>query len=182
MAKKGCEWRLQHHYHCAACGWRFGPQSEFPEEPKTCPCCGANPDGSNPWPPGTAYHQPAHGWTCFHCGETFRVEAAARIHFGASPEAEPGCMLKVRCGEEHALLATLREAEEQLARYAAEDTDLHREIARLEADHATALRREEETGYARGRRDERSRSLRIIARVKAGLRTAAWLKADGADD
>jgi len=38
-------------------------------------------------------------------------------------------------------------------RYREEDTDLHRELRRMESDHATALRREEEKGYARGLRD-----------------------------
>jgi hypothetical protein len=40
-----------------------------------------------------------------------------------------------------------------------EDTELHREIYRLKADHATALRREEEKGYARGLRDARQEGI-----------------------
>ena len=31
------------------------------------------------------YRKPTHGWTCFHCGETFTTEASAREHFGSSP-------------------------------------------------------------------------------------------------
>jgi hypothetical protein len=42
------------------------------------------------------------------------------------------------------------------ARYQGEDTELHREIQRLQADHAVALRREEEKGYARGLRDAKA--------------------------
>lgn len=31
------------------------------------------------------YPAPRHGWTCFHCGETFKTEEGARIHFGETP-------------------------------------------------------------------------------------------------
>ncbi|MEE8059407.1 MAG: hypothetical protein V3T17_16460 [Pseudomonadales bacterium] len=34
------------------------------------------------------YKFPAHGWTCFHCGETFTAVGAARDHFGADPMAD----------------------------------------------------------------------------------------------
>lgn len=52
---------------------------------------------------------PAHGWTCFHCGETFTTEGAARDHFGARPEDTAAC--RIKAGEERGLLATLRRAE-----------------------------------------------------------------------
>lgn len=94
------------------------------------------------------YPTPEHGWVCFHCGETFpgtmSGQYAARLHFGASIHDEPKCQISAR---------RLRDMEGQLRRYREEDTDLHREIARLQSDHAIALRREEEKGYARGLRD-----------------------------
>lgn len=31
------------------------------------------------------YTPPEHGWTCFHCGETFKTPGAARLHFGELP-------------------------------------------------------------------------------------------------
>ncbi|RAK51618.1 hypothetical protein [Phenylobacterium soli] len=37
------------------------------------------------------YNAPPHGWTCFHCGETFRTLSGARLHFGAYPSATPLC-------------------------------------------------------------------------------------------
>jgi hypothetical protein len=38
------------------------------------------------------YATPPHGWTCFHCGETFTNQYAAGAHFG------PGdLMVKPRC-------------------------------------------------------------------------------------
>ena len=39
------------------------------------------------------YPQPEHGWTCFHCGETFKHQTLARIHFGHYPTATPACQL-----------------------------------------------------------------------------------------
>ncbi len=38
------------------------------------------------------YKPPAHGWTCFHCGETFMTEAGARLHFGTIENYRPGCV------------------------------------------------------------------------------------------
>lgn len=58
------------------------------------------------------YPAPKHGWTCFHCGETFTTFGAARDHFGATPEAQIGCLIKqILPGEERGLLMELRKAE-----------------------------------------------------------------------
>lgn len=38
------------------------------------------------------YNSPAHGWTCFHCGETFWTEAGARLHFGEAVTGRPYCV------------------------------------------------------------------------------------------
>ena len=96
------------------------------------------------------YPTPEHGWVCFHCGEHFPGTMAgyqdARRHFGVSIYDEPKCQISAR---------KLRLMENDLRRYREEDTDLHREIARLRSDHATALRREEEKGYAKGLHDAR---------------------------
>jgi hypothetical protein len=94
------------------------------------------------------YPTPEHGWTCFHCGQNFPGTMAgqyeARLHFGASIHDEPKCQISAR---------RLRSMEYDLRRYREEDTELHREIARIESEHAVALRREEEKGYERGLRD-----------------------------
>lgn len=94
------------------------------------------------------YPTPEHGWTCFHCGETFpgtmAGQVAARLHFGASIHDEPKCQISAH---------RLRSMELQLRRYREEDTDLHREFHKQAADHAVALRREEENGYSRGLKD-----------------------------
>jgi hypothetical protein len=102
---------------------------------------------------GDTYLRPKHGWTCFHCGETFTTLGGARDHFGADPTKEPGCMIRVQLGDERGLLMALREAEAELERYRAEDSDKDREFHGMQADHARALIREEQKGYDRGLRD-----------------------------
>lgn len=57
---------------------------------------------------------PEHGWTCFHCGETFRTVGGARDHFGAKPEATPGCFIRVQLGDERGLQMDLRKTEAKL--------------------------------------------------------------------
>jgi hypothetical protein len=83
-------------------------------------------------------------WRCFHCDEVFTDHAAALEHFGESMCDDPACQID---------MTDVRAMENQLRQYREEDTALHRELRRMESDHATALRREEEKGYARGLRD-----------------------------
>ena len=92
-------------------------------------------------------------WRCFHCGEAFtRVkEQHARDHFGADCSATPVCLMR-EPGEYHVLRA-LRKAQDDLVAYRAEDTELHRAMHAMAADHQRLLRRQEELGYARGLRD-----------------------------
>lgn len=92
-------------------------------------------------------------WRCFHCDEVLTDREAAADHFGTTPDAVPGCMLKV--GEDRGILRALRAAEAELARYRAEDSDTDRAMYKMQAEHAVALRREEEKGYARALRDTR---------------------------
>lgn len=99
------------------------------------------------------YPMPEHGWTCFHCGETFHAVGPARAHFGAKQDANPGCMERVRLGAERGMLLALREAEERLARYMEEDTALHRSMYSQQSRHAHQLQLAEEAGYERGLRD-----------------------------
>jgi len=90
-------------------------------------------------------------WRCFHCDEVFTTYATARHHFGREEGAHPACLIKAP--GEWALVAALRNAEDQLARYRAEDSDVLRAMHSMTADHQTALRQEEEKGFARGMRD-----------------------------
>lgn len=39
------------------------------------------------------YPHPECGWTCFHCGETFHTQGAARRHFGGRADERPRCAL-----------------------------------------------------------------------------------------
>ena len=56
------------------------------------------------------YEAPEHGWTCFHCGETFKTVGAAEDHFGKIIDTMPGCVLKLTGGD-FGLLMHLRRLE-----------------------------------------------------------------------
>lgn len=105
------------------------------------------------------YMQPEHGWTCFHCGETFTHPNPARNHFGELPEAKPGCLLRMQPGEQP-LLRQIRSLERELSdlrhQVCNEDTEKDREINSMIARHASELREQEEKGYAQGLADGRS--------------------------
>ena len=94
-------------------------------------------------------------WRCFHCGEGFTKaqERWAREHFGRDDGELPVCQMRVP-GEGN-LLSALRNAQDALAGYHAEDGDLMRAMHSMAADHAEALKREEERGYAKGLADAR---------------------------
>lgn len=112
--------------------------------------------------PDFAIAPPVHGWRCWHCDEVFADRNSARLHFGSTPSEEPGCIRQVSDGD-LGLLRALRKAEAELARYRVEDSDKDREISRLIADHAAALRQEEERGYGRGVREGMSEAMRTLA-------------------
>ena len=101
------------------------------------------------------YPKPPHGWTCFHCGETFTTVGAARNHFGFDPSAEPGCRIKV--GAERGLLRALRKAEQELAAAWAiihgESSEFAVAYQRQAERHAAQLTEAEELGYERGLKD-----------------------------
>ena len=63
------------------------------------------------------YTAPSDGWVCFHCGERFRTEGAARDHFGATPNVETGCLLKVRVGNERGWLMEIRRLQDRVAEF-----------------------------------------------------------------
>ena len=87
-------------------------------------------------------------WRCFHCGEVFVEWQAALEHFGVpSTTAPTACRVDAKY---------LRHLERELARYRNEDSDLDRKVHALEADHAVALQRAEEAGYAKGLQDGKS--------------------------
>jgi hypothetical protein len=86
-------------------------------------------------------------WRCFHCGEVFRSKVRAELHFGTYRDATPLCQFDQ---------AAFRAMEAVIAKYRGEDTDLHRQIRSMECEHATALRRAEESGYSKGLNDGRS--------------------------
>lgn len=99
-------------------------------------------------------------WRCFHCDEVFFDSAEAAKHFGEIRIAYGVCIHdEAACQVD---IAKYREMQKQLERYRNEDTDLHRQIASLQAHHAAALMRAEEAGYAKGLRDGRALSSGMI--------------------
>lgn len=101
-----------------------------------------------------SYPIPDHGWTCFFCGETFTTIDAARYHFGGDPFDDPAC--RIKDGQEKNLLLALRRAQDELARYHADDSEIIRQMHATETNYRTELQRAEELGYSRGLRDARS--------------------------
>lgn len=103
------------------------------------------------------YPKPEHGWTCFHCGETFTTPGSAKDHFGFDPSCEPAC--RIKAGGEKGLLMALRRLESELL---ATQLQLHSEssagmvwLRQAEARHHTQLIEAEQTGYDRGVADVR---------------------------
>lgn len=99
--------------------------------------------------------KPAHGWTCFHCGETFTQPHAARQHFGYDQGYEPACIIKA--GAEKSMVEALRRAEASAAEawgiVHAESSEGQKAYANAAARHSEQLRLAEELGYERGLRD-----------------------------
>jgi hypothetical protein len=109
-------------------------------------------------------------WRCFFCDEVFKRREDAAEHFGRDDACEadvPACKLAAHEGH---LVHYIRKLEGELRRHLAEDTDLHRSIMALEAEHGIALQRAEEEGYARGLRDAR---LEARAGIEPALRAFA---------
>lgn len=106
------------------------------------------------------YPKPSHGWTCFHCGETFTTPGAARDHFGFEPSRDPGCRIKL--GAERGLLRELRKAENEIDRLTYElhndGADGIRAHRTQTARHHGQLLASEEAGYERGLRDGLSKA------------------------
>ncbi len=107
---------------------------------------------------GRTREQRVH-WRCFHCGETFTKaqERWAREHFGRDESAEPVCL--IRTAGESALLTALRNAQDELNSYRCEDNDILVAMQHMQADHASALIREEQKGYDKGVADARKEPL-----------------------
>lgn len=89
------------------------------------------------------YPSPKHGWTCFHCGETFNIAEQAAGHFGSNVSGEPMCVMRANAfarfpKTEWPLMYRMRELEaevEKLRLDISEDISNDRAYhARLESD------------------------------------------------
>lgn len=108
------------------------------------------------------YPMPAHGWTCFHCGETFKTPGAARNHFGFDPSSDPACRIKI--GAERGLVMALRKAEQDAAEawraIGEESTEAAKAYYAQAMRHREQLVAAEELGYERGLADGRAEASR----------------------
>jgi hypothetical protein len=103
-------------------------------------------------------------WKCFHCGEICQTKEEATLHFGKSEIQEPICKVDQ---------AKYRELEALVARYANEDSDVDREFHAMQCRQSTALRREEEKGYAKGLADGFAEAKKLLTSLG---RIEAWAK------
>lgn len=104
-------------------------------------------------------------WRCFHCDEVFEDRGEAALHFGETTDAPPACQM--RTAGERALLVVLRNAEAELSRYRAEDSDVLRAMHATAADHAAEVRRVEELGYARGLQDAQGGLVKVLRELNS---------------
>jgi hypothetical protein len=101
-------------------------------------------------------------WRCFHCNDVFTDRAAAAEHFGDNLQGDPACKLNAMEG---GLLKLVRDQERELQVFRTEESASYRELYRLGADHAQALIREEEKGYAGGLRDANAEFSSLACRL-----------------
>lgn len=94
-------------------------------------------------------------WRCFHCDEVFTRMECAKEHFGLHEGCEPGCVERLKGGDV-GLLRRVRDLEQQLVSFLNETGAVEAYVQGLKADHAVALRREEERGYSKGVQDARA--------------------------
>jgi hypothetical protein len=92
-------------------------------------------------PESSIYSAPRHGWTCFHCGETFTTPGSAADHFGVTPESTTGCLIDRVALEEGGKPERGRGLLMELRKVQATATANKEEIERLQTELA-ALREE----------------------------------------
>ena len=101
------------------------------------------------------FTMPVHGFTCFHCGETFTTPGSARDHFGFDPSADPACRIKI--GAERGLVMALRKVEKELSdawrAIHEESTEAAKAYYAQQTRHRQQLMVAEEAGYERGLAD-----------------------------
>jgi hypothetical protein len=113
-------------------------------------------------------------WRCFHCDDVFSSRSEASAHFGYQVDATPACKI---APDLRGLVKFIRWQESQLQRYRSENSDAARQFYALGADHAQALRCEEEKGYARGLADARAEQLSAYQRpggLMSSERSRPW--------
>lgn len=129
--------------------------------------------------PAPTYKGPEHGWTCFHCGETFLTVEGARLHFGEDVTGRAAC---------HGTLAALERERDKANRNACELADMCLAHAqRAEAAEAALLGKEEEIKGLEAAASDATASLQhgieAYARlVEAGQPFLKWANVVGPDN
>lgn len=101
----------------------------------------------------------------------FTDKQTALLHFGPGDgltrEYNPACKIDI---------AEYRRMEQKEEQYAAEDAEIHRWAHGIKNEHALALRRAEEAGYANGVRDQTKEQESAVAgyRRDAEALAASW--------
>jgi BMFP domain-containing protein YqiC len=124
-----------------------------------------------------------NSFKCFQCGEVFTDFIAARNHFGFYPADVPVC--RVDGGTAATIYHLRRKIADYQLREETEGAESQLQRAALQGDHARALRRAEEEGYAKGLGDfaaERTRREALEARIaelEADAERFRWIEAQG---
>jgi hypothetical protein len=84
------------------------------------------------------YPAPSHGWTCFHCGETFLKAGPARDHFGTTQLSTPAC--RIKAGDELGLVMALRRAEDDRDLFLRQRDELELQLEAAQGARASVLR------------------------------------------
>jgi hypothetical protein len=115
-------------------------------------------------------------WRCFHCDDVFTSRSEASAHFGYQVDATPACKI---APDLRGLVKFVRWQEGQLQRFRQEDSEAARQLYALGADHARALRCEEEKGYARGVSDTSKEVNAVAIRERIAEGDGMWMTCSG---
>lgn len=86
-------------------------------------------------------------WRCFFCDEVFTTAREASLHFGSFDSCEPDVTACKLMSHQQHVLEYIRELEEQVTMYQAENHPTVKAMYALEDEMRRAVLRAEEAGY-----------------------------------
>ncbi len=126
-------------------------------------------DSAKEWMEIPRWGEQIKTWRCFHCDEVFTNPKHAAVHFGTDQLTEPGCVAKLRSGED-GLLEEIFKLKQEVRAHDVEDTGLVRWSRSKVAEAEAKVPKAEQTGYDKGVADCREQMLeayRLLKVVKA---------------